>query len=154
MLYYFWKRATVINQLCSIIKCRGVNIIYFLNCFTYPRFHQEPLLPFAQREKGGSEQEHERQKGHIIVLLLFYYCFIFLWLDVTWSLPFLSRFSRSAQHREPGEQIKAFLKISKKLPLHFSFPFNLNGTNGWWTRGKREKGEEGDQGEGNDNKGS
>ena len=43
----------------------------------------------------------------------------------------LSRFSRSAQHREPGEEIKAFWKFSNKLPLHFSFPFNLKGTNGW-----------------------
>ena len=39
-----------------------------------PRFNQEPLLPFVQREKGeerGSEREHERQKGHIIVLYFY-----------------------------------------------------------------------------------
>ena len=39
-----------------------------------PRFHQDCLLPFAQREKReetGSERETERQKGLIILLLCF-----------------------------------------------------------------------------------
>ena len=30
-----------------------------------------------------------------------------------------------------GEQNKAFWKFLKIAPLHFSFLFNLNGTNGW-----------------------
>ena len=60
-------------------------------CFKYvtPRFHQELLLP-EKGEERGSEREHERQKGHIIVLLLFYI------------------FSRSAQHREPWDKLKLF----------------------------------------------
>ena len=47
-----------------------------------PCFHQERVLPLAQREKGGSEREHERQKGHITIRLLFLY-YYFLSLYVT-----------------------------------------------------------------------
>ena len=47
----------------------------------------------------------------------------------------LSRFSPASlvqpNIESQGNKLKLFLKFSKIAPLHFSFPFNLNGTNGW-----------------------
>ena len=97
-----------------------------------PRFHQDRSLPSPNGRNGKkgeetvSAREHDRPDRNNI--LFFYYFLYYLYDKMSRDL---SRFSRSAKHRQPGEQIKAFLKFSKIVLLHFSLSFSLNGTNGW-----------------------
>ena len=90
---------------------------------TLPRFHQEPLLPFAQREKGEQRVMKDSMNDRITILFFYYFIILLLFVIIRGHVP--PPFSRSAPQREKGEQIKAFFKFSKIVPLYFSFPFNL-----------------------------
>ena len=81
-----------------------------------------PRSPNERKEKKGEVNESMNDKNEsmndkkdkVIVL----YCFEVIPHYMSHDV---SRFSRSAQQRESGEQIKAFLKFSKIAPLDFFF---------------------------------
>ena len=66
--FVWWKWGVRLTGKLNFIHLKCAS---FLALSRTPRFHQDRSPPFPQQEKGeetGSEREHERQKGHIIVL--------------------------------------------------------------------------------------